>query len=492
MIEYIVAIFAIWAILLYIVKKKGKKYGLEIAGPLLMWKTEKGKKFIDRIAKRNVWQWYGNAAIVISIIAMILTTALIIWNLSISFRIPPQAAPSPRLILGIPGINPIIPIGYGVIALAVAIIVHEFSHGILARYGRVKVKSLGLLFLIVPVGAFVEPDEDELKRVSRVKRSRVFAAGPASNIILALICLMLLAFIFSPLITPKVDGAIVGYDAYGIDRWSVIANVEGMEVKSVQDFVNFINSTEAGKFYNITLWKDNSLIDKKILNGIYVLDVVKDSPAEEKIRKGDIIYEINGKAVKSSKDFLKIMNETVAGQEITISYYRNTSFYNASVILADRYDFTGTDKGKGFLGIEAAGLQDILLDTQYFQKLYNPFKGNFLGYLALPFRGLSSMPADLQHIYAPSPTFWMMYSLIYWIFWLNFAVGTFNALPSLPLDGGYIFRDGISYIISKFGVKKREKMEKISSYITNAVSVAIFLCIFSIILVPRLRLLISF
>ena len=86
----------------------------------------------------------------------------------------------------------------------------------------------------------------------------------------------------------------------------------------------------------------------------------------------------------------------------------------------------------------------------------------------------------------------MMYSLIYWIFWLNFAVGTFNALPSLPLDGGYIFRDGISYIISKFGVKKREKMEKISSYITNAVSVAIFLCIFSIILVPRLRLLISF
>ncbi len=492
MIWYIVAIFAAWAILLYAVKKKGEKYGLEIAGPLLMWKTEKGKKFIDRVAKKKAWRWYGNLAIVISIIAMIFTTLLIVWNLIISFRIPPQSAPSPRLILGIPGINPIIPIGYGIIALAVAIIVHEFSHGILARHGRVKVKSLGLLFLIFPVGAFVEPDEDELKRVSRAKRSRVFASGPASNIILALICLLLLAFIFSPLIEAKVNGAIVGYDAYGIDKWSVIVGIESKEVDSVQDFVDFMKNAEAGNFYNITVWKDGKLIEKKFFNGIYVLDVVKNSPAENEIRKGDIIYEINGEGIKNVEDFFRVMNETVAGEEIVLSYYRDNSFYNISIILADRYEFTGTDKGKGFLGIEAAGLQNMLLDTSYFQTLYNPFKGNFLGYLSLPFRGLSTMPAELQHIYTPSPVFWMTYSLIYWIFWLNFAVGTFNALPSVPLDGGYIFRDGISYLVSKFGVKKREKMEKISSYITNAVSVAIFLCILSIILVPRLRLLISF
>ena len=35
-------------------------------------------------------------------------------------------------------------------------------------------------------------------------------------------------------------------------------------------------------------------------------------------------------------------------------------------------------------------------------------------------------------------------------------VGIFNALPAIPLDGGYIFRDGISWIIEKLQPHKNE------------------------------------
>ena len=42
------------------------------------------------------------------------------------------------------------------------IIIHEFSHGILARVENVKINSIGLLLFAIIPGAFVEPDEEKL------------------------------------------------------------------------------------------------------------------------------------------------------------------------------------------------------------------------------------------------------------------------------------------------------------------------------------------
>jgi len=63
----------------------------------------------------------------------------------------------------------------------------------------------------------------------------------------------------------------------------------------------------------------------------------------------------------------------------------------------------------------------------------------------------------------------------------------------MPLDGGYIFKDGVSFTIYKINRRiKDNKLEKISSTITTIVSVIIFLSLLSIIVVPRLRSIISF
>ena len=90
-------------------------------------------------------------------------------------------APAPQTALGIPGINPIIPLGYGLLALIVGIVLHELLHGVVARSQNIGVKSLGILWLVVPVGAFVEQDDEQMMKAPRRHRDRVAAAGVLAN-----------------------------------------------------------------------------------------------------------------------------------------------------------------------------------------------------------------------------------------------------------------------------------------------------------------------
>ena len=178
---YLIAliVFLAWIGMVYVLNriKWFEKHSMALQGPFIMWKTERGKKLIDRLAsRRRLWEVYGKLSLWICAGAMAIIMTLLLWEATIVTQV--DRAPSPELILGIPGINPVIPVGYGILGLVIAIIVHEFAHGILTRVGDMKVRTLGLVFLVFPVGAFVEPDEEALKNTTRSKRSKVFAAGP--------------------------------------------------------------------------------------------------------------------------------------------------------------------------------------------------------------------------------------------------------------------------------------------------------------------------
>jgi len=45
--------------------------------------------------------------------------------------------------------------------------------------------------------------------------------------------------------------------------------------------------------------------------------------------------------------------------------------------------------------------------------------------------------------------FWILANTFYWLMWLNLMLGMTNALPAVPLDGGYLFRDGLRAIIAR-------------------------------------------
>jgi len=85
----------------------------------------------------------------------------------------------------LPGIN--IPLFEGIFALAVLLIVHEFSHGIAALIHRIKLKNTGLvLFGSLPIGAFVEVDEKKLFSSDRKIQVRVLASGIGANFVTAI------------------------------------------------------------------------------------------------------------------------------------------------------------------------------------------------------------------------------------------------------------------------------------------------------------------
>ncbi len=57
-------------------------------------------------------------------------------------------------------------------------------------------------------------------------------------------------------------------------------------------------------------------------------------------------------------------------------------------------------------------------------------------------------------------------------------VGIFNALPAIPLDGGYIFRDGISWLLEKLRPSKQpSEVDITATKVTVALSVLILFLI---------------
>ena len=89
---------------------------------------------------------------------------------------------SPGGALLLPGVN--LPFFEGILALIAILVVHEVSHAVLARIAKVPIKSSGIVFFgIIPMGAFVEPDEKKLEKIDRVKQTRVLVAGPTANFV---------------------------------------------------------------------------------------------------------------------------------------------------------------------------------------------------------------------------------------------------------------------------------------------------------------------
>ncbi len=116
----------------------------------------------------------------------LLYTSLNILISLISILFGEQRTVSQAVALLLPGIN--LPFLEGILALAIVLIVHEFSHGIVAIGERIKVRSMGIVtFGTIPVGAFVEPDEKGLFASSKKSFVRTIISGVSSNFLTAII-----------------------------------------------------------------------------------------------------------------------------------------------------------------------------------------------------------------------------------------------------------------------------------------------------------------
>jgi Lon-like protease len=67
--------------------------------------------------------------------------------------------------------------------------------------------------------------------------------------------------------------------------------------------------------------------------GVYVLRVMPDMPAEGKLMPGDLVFEVDGKAFKSSDEFIEYISSKKAGDQVELGFKRNGKTSRASVAL---------------------------------------------------------------------------------------------------------------------------------------------------------------
>ena len=413
-----------------------QKYNMDLVWgrSFLMWRTDWGKGFIEKISQNKpFWRRVGDVWVVTVFVIMILMFSLLLWQATLAWQIPKTSAVSPKMMIGLPGLNPVIPLWYGILALVIAMVIHEFSHGILSRVANVKVKALGLLLFIFPVGAFVEPDEEEMKSMKKWERMRLYAAGPGSNMVVAVIFSFLFSSVMVASLEPAEDGLLL---------YSISADYGG---------------AEAG----LEPWM--------------------------------LLTSVDDEEIQDNEDWQRIMNDTYAGQTVNVSVMNAGEAETYAVTLSDKGSYylkyypdlyEPWMSGKGFMGVAAENPQIVT------NNLANPTE-NILLYISLPFAKLQPFPEHFTSIFEPSGAigvipdnlFWILANAFYWIFWLNLMVGLTNALPSVPLDGGFIFADGITGILDKVktGLTEKRKEEIVDNLVSLLAITVVFLVVWQLV-----------
>ncbi|GAB4434136.1 MAG: DegQ family serine endoprotease [bacterium] len=173
----------------------------------------------------------------------------------------------------------------------------------------------------------------------------------------------------------KIEGVLVNRvyensaaDKAGIKEGDVILECNGAKLEDPSDLQKIVINTPVGGVLNLRIYREGKTFslqvktekmpsDEKIeksdksknllgvkvrdllpsersqsfyKSGVVVIDVEEGSPAESKIKEGDIIFTINQKPVKSAKDFKQIVSTLKRGTIINIFLQRdNQTFYVA-------------------------------------------------------------------------------------------------------------------------------------------------------------------
>ena len=388
--------------------------------PLILIHTPYGLKFFDKVSQTSAARFYAKFNTYLMPLITIMALFLIIGSVAALFSSETiregARGVGPQANLLIPGLNPYLPIWEGWVALVVTIIVHEAGHGIIARVYGVKVESTGLvLFLGIPIGAFVNIERDELNRISTKQKSSILTAGPMTNIVLAAISLFVILLITSTLVVTKpMDPA-----SYGV----VVTNVN-----------------------------PGSLAESIGLD------------------KGTTIQQIQNNQIRNPVELNDNLNANL-GKLVTIGIAdeNGVKLTKQATLPPQR------EPGKGILGVSITPVADPkeVLD-RYNSMIYT----SPLGLLAPPTFVQGMVPySDFMADKYTSPIFGSYYtipaSLFFWLWFINFNVAIFNALPIGPLDGGQLYNT----LIDKKTQNKKGIIKHASKILTYGMVVVVVLSI---------------
>ena len=399
-----------------------KNSNFDLRFPLVIIKTSRGQRLLEKLSKFRFISVLSWISLFLMPIFSLLAISILILTASLYLSFPEvreiARETGPQGALLIPGINPYLPIIYGWIAIFIGIVIHELSHGVIARAVDIPVRSSGvMLFLFLPIGAFVEVDDTKLDSTSFKKSGRIIAAGSGSNIVVGLISLLLL--------------------------------------------VGVVNTMEP------------------IADGIPVSQIVVDSPANiAGLLPGDIVTHFNNIPVTDLDSFSQNLDSLSPGDSIVLTIQRQFVTSDYEIVLSSRPD----NLEEAFIGImrPSVDLDESLSRYQNGLSL----SPNILVYFSFPSSDSYAIPfsSSMQNFYTSSlgNQYTVLTNLLFWIWFINFNLGIFNALPLGPLDGGQAFKRGLKSI-----TKNKISPNRID-YISRLVSFSILFLILSMFLLPYL------
>jgi|WetSurMetagenome_2_1015567.scaffolds.fasta_scaffold01100_9 membrane-associated protease RseP (regulator of RpoE activity) len=422
----IVIIVAVYALIAYYIyhKKLWPEY-ITFYGPFMAVKTENVSIFDKFTPFSTFFRLYGTIGVIMVIIVSVAMTYMLFVAMQfiIVQRPPLTQANDPKNVLAIPGVNDFIPFTLAVwLGLLITMVVHEFGHAVLCRVEGIRVKAMGVLLAVIPIGAFVEPDEEDQEKTKGLPKMRMFGAGITNNILIGLACFLVMASLLTfavPLSTPLIHGVYLNSPANeaGITPNTLIKEVNGISVGSREDVARILNTTRPGD--RVTLLTEN-------------------------------------KGIPVSKTLtLRAWPEELGARS---TGFMGVTYYDAPTV-----------KEQFSIFFQPIGLL-ILLGIP----IYSIMEPATWGHFSI----LTIDTVDTMMWQVPFPQFWLVVQLLFWCGWFNLVVGTFNALPLVPLDGGYILKEGVDRLLDRRG------LIRYSGYIVGAVSYLMLGVLLAVTLLP--------
>ena len=249
-IDLILAIVFYGLLLLFYLKNKDK---FEIQAKVLaLYKTKLGLKLMDKFAKKfpTLLKYIGYIGVLFGFVRMVF---ILYYLISGTYRLLTIPNSIPVLAPVLPGVKiaglPTLSFWYWIISILVIAVVHEFSHGVFSRLYGVKIKSSGFAFLGPLLAAFVEPDEKNLAKKSKLAQLSILAAGSFANILTACFVLLITILILNPAVSSIVEQKGIqvlaleeNYPAYnaGLKEGDTVLFVNNFPVSTTEDFKNVL------------------------------------------------------------------------------------------------------------------------------------------------------------------------------------------------------------------------------------------------------------
>jgi regulator of sigma E protease len=395
--------------------------------------------------------------------------------------------------------------------LGVLIFVHELGHFLAARRHGVRVLTFSLGFgpkilrvtrgdteycvSAIPLGGYVKmagenPEDprsgqpDEFLSKTKWQRFQILFAGPAMNILLAIVVLAFVlaqgAEVFTYLDQPPVVGAVLPDSPAaqgGIGRNDRILTVAGREVHTWEDLLIEI-STRPNRDVGVTLLRDGNTVSTTVrpvgegryeIGNIGVLPDI--NPVVDSVIAGDIaeaagfkaddvVVAINGERVVTAGQFRQIVGR-IGEQEIRFTVQRGAEKVELRATPKDRGDGAKvglyiSDPKKSF---KPGPLEALRMSVEQNVKssglIFRTLAGLFTGETSV--RQLQG-PVGIAQLSGESAQEGFI-ALLSLMAMLSINLGILNLMPVPVLDGGHILIMALEGIARRdFSMQVKEKM----------------------------------